>query len=845
MTDASAQVGSSFELSQRLDEPPDEDMYPGQEPTPMHIFDIRRTNSITEIWKRFERHDEVSQSQGDSKDASVAQPDGESNSQPEKIPQSPGRPLSPETQVEDQPFMAAFEAELAKLLNPAENGETRDARSEAPTATEHSSQDGSQRPQHPLEVMATTFLYHLVHGANSVQSELRSKFPELRDHLRNAQRTVPENVQSSLQHLLASIEAHMRTAFQNFPEHGRQFAEGAFHAGRPVAENAVDGLRTMASELNEASKVLYAVFENEFSHFASNDMNTWFERLQRVSPSFAAGPAEGAQSGGASRTAGSGTSAYDVRGAESSLPVPSHLQPSDPQSSDPQATLWSGFTGSGSVALQDQGNGISSSPNFNRPSPVPPRLPHTQVSAMPPLPRPINAFYPQIPNAASWTPWNASHPAGHLPYSPLYPPQHNPELQPHHSGSSPICQSDGLAHQSASRATALSTDHSTSLQDSMEDSRTEILFIGNVGFKVTETIIQEVFASKGFIVRVRLPRDSETGHHAGFGYIYLPSIHAAIAAINALQGVHIDGHAINLEFSDDSIGSPSDLSEDLSRQQGTLFEKFSIKDRGVGCEPEALPSQPSPAPHEGHQKSGSLEGSDQGSLYGDSQKAISYNASVESSTPALIDFIPDNPAQPELIGIQDRLPSLDHYPPVFQVDAQQLSSEHKTAADKPCQLIDSLDTPSLSNEFEADDVHGSCSAPAVDFHEPTPVGRRASAKLSGKSKQSNGLDTWARLDGRERRLSRDASSYDISRSSPTGETSRPAATGSLDASAEPQQDQVEACVVSLIDLGFGTAEQGGRSRLAIYAAASNGDLADAIDMIEEERKAYDRRGPLN
>ena len=83
-----------------------------------------------------------------------------------------------------------------------------------------------------------------------------------------------------------------------------------------------------------------------------------------------------------------------------------------------------------------------------------------------------------------------------------------------------------------------------------ETSENKTLFIGNVGFNVTEKMIQDVFASKGFIVEVDLPLDSMSGKHAGFGYLQFPSIHPAMAAMNALQGFHIDGHAINLEFSD-------------------------------------------------------------------------------------------------------------------------------------------------------------------------------------------------------------------------------------------------------------------------------------------------------
>src|SRR5699024_8961183 len=41
--------------------------------------------------------------------------------------------------------------------------------------------------------------------------------------------------------------------------------------------------------------------------------------------------------------------------------------------------------------------------------------------------------------------------------------------------------------------------------------------------------------------------------HAGFGYLHFASIHAAKAALEALQGTHIDGHSINLEFSDHTL----------------------------------------------------------------------------------------------------------------------------------------------------------------------------------------------------------------------------------------------------------------------------------------------------
>jgi hypothetical protein len=49
-------------------------------------------------------------------------------------------------------------------------------------------------------------------------------------------------------------------------------------------------------------------------------------------------------------------------------------------------------------------------------------------------------------------------------------------------------------------------------------------------------------------------------------------------------------------------------------------------------------------------------------------------------------------------------------------------------------------------------------------------------------------------------------------------------------------------VVSLIDLGYENTLEGGIQRIAVYAAAADGKISDAIEMIEEERKAYEQQG---
>lgn len=66
VTDRPSQVGSAFELGQRLDDAIDTSISssnpisPSRDgATPMHVFDIRRSKSVTELWKDVERKSSV------------------------------------------------------------------------------------------------------------------------------------------------------------------------------------------------------------------------------------------------------------------------------------------------------------------------------------------------------------------------------------------------------------------------------------------------------------------------------------------------------------------------------------------------------------------------------------------------------------------------------------------------------------------------------------------------------------------------------------------------------------------------------------------------------------------
>lgn len=54
-------------------------------------------------------------------------------------------------------------------------------------------------------------------------------------------------------------------------------------------------------------------------------------------------------------------------------------------------------------------------------------------------------------------------------------------------------------------------------------------------------------------------------------------------------------------------------------------------------------------------------------------------------------------------------------------------------------------------------------------------------------------------------------------------------------------EKIRGCVNKLQDLGFGGKSDEGVRRLVVYAQAAEGSLSDAIDMIDEEQRAYQER----
>ncbi|KAJ5130613.1 uncharacterized protein N7515_006652 [Penicillium bovifimosum] len=885
--DETITVGSALELSQRLDEPLDAStrleslQLSDNDATPMHIFDIRRSNSVTELWKRFEGIVSEHNSVHEKNNTQTTPKAVVVEHQPEvSAPNTTSAP--PVSEEEPRSFMEAFEADLAEMLNAAESSDNRAPRTDSPPPVQPSDNTNSGQARHPVEILAAQVLTQLISGATMVQSEWRAKLPELQRQLQNAQRqfeaaqqSLPGNMEASLRSLLATVDAQLRAAFSNLPDNGRQMAEDAFQAGRPVAENAADGLRSMAAELNEVGRTLFAAFESEF------------------------GQARPTASASTSNTTSETRPLFDTATSnQSAAPGPVY-----PQSADTPTSATATKGGSPSIPSQSE-------PSDTAQAGVLPRGPRRQFmnyrpNHWAPMPWQAPAWRTEFPHQAGSPSLYYSHPPVTLPTSPYWP-QWTP-------GPARFGFNAPRNARQTSRAKS---------GEPRKDSTSKSLFIGNVGFQVTDKMIQDVFASKGFLVKVDLPLDTASGRHAGFGYVHFPSEHPAFAAMESLHGTIIDGHSINLELMDHTpIESVRPAHVPTSRSQAETGDLKTASSAQSGAMPSPALSPRVAFPRRGSSRHGNTDNRRKSVTFEDHTQIIDPQIQTESS--ALLDSPSDDPAfsarfpslLPEMstphtapLGDQEvpsHMPTtksmdMSRFPPVSQREAQLLAKQNsgvtesspttslgqpQTNQETPGELYSWKQSPGQSQQASNPDLigkaspaadaeqsadynkakliqldepffatkavdsrratghgtHGSDHHQAADAFRHSPLMHSASMRhLGDRSRLPLRTSPWARLSRRER--NGPSSDQQVLGRSPVEATMQATTPRPPDAGAHQSDDpNIQRCVAALLHMGYGTEQDGGRSRLAVYAAAANGALMDAIDMIEEERRVYERR----
>lgn len=72
------------------------------------------------------------------------------------------------------------------------------------------------------------------------------------------------------------------------------------------------------------------------------------------------------------------------------------------------------------------------------------------------------------------------------------------------------------------------------------------IYVGNLSYSVTQETLEQLFSQHGSIEEVYVPTDRESGRPRGFAFVTMASADEANAAIAALNGVDVDGRAINV-----------------------------------------------------------------------------------------------------------------------------------------------------------------------------------------------------------------------------------------------------------------------------------------------------------
>jgi RNA recognition motif-containing protein len=82
------------------------------------------------------------------------------------------------------------------------------------------------------------------------------------------------------------------------------------------------------------------------------------------------------------------------------------------------------------------------------------------------------------------------------------------------------------------------------------------LYVGNLGYNVTSSDLERLFASHGQIRTAEVIMDRSTGRSKGFGFVEMDDEAGAQAAIAALNGQQHDGRALTVNEAKPREGRP-------------------------------------------------------------------------------------------------------------------------------------------------------------------------------------------------------------------------------------------------------------------------------------------------
>lgn len=833
--------------------------------------------------------------------------------------------VEPGTKNEGQPLLAAFEAELAKMMEASGSSDDGTPQSNTSTSSVDETATSERNRPKPAELLANA-LQNLVSGVELFGSELRSRVPEIEhveSQLSQIQRALPEQLGTTLQSAFTALESRIKNLAKALHDASVATGRAADRVRQteihPAAEQAAEGLRTLAGEISQISRTLFAAFEAELGRRTSDIQNESSAQNEPDAPQSETQPHVGAP----------------VEDSATDGPAPDTVDQKRESHSDTSKNE-NGTLGDAAAASQTGKQDSPEEPSngnisTNTATSTPERPVEVDTSSPKPIPP---SCYTNMPK-----PWNWEGPLFSRPHWPshTHPGSAQPSL---HRPRAPEGRSDGPMPPPDRRHPRSLYDEYLAqhqLNQQTPQSAKETLFIGNVGFNVTEKTIRDVFASKGFLANVHLPVDSTTGKHAGFGYVHFPSSHAATAALAALQGALIDGHSVNLEFSDhcpiNALQTPPKVPNGTrpmvapdnpgrETMEQPAFPHHRLRHRqswhptnGMMSEQTRM-NRPNAASSDGNSADQTPKGKDTTTTPPKNQNEVSVldqtNDDTELSAryPSLLSADSQRSVTTNATSfpVPGNLPTPDsvmaRFPPVSQLDAHILTSQQRFAHTKPrpstgTQQVgdrsninpgpselgkrDVQSTPNAppqtipgsfsqgirvecapdqlrrSNTVVATDPATRLTSPFDPFHRPgRPLRRSATERDPLRQIRGNHANRRSRIADTIRPSPLFRAPPNIRGSFPVNNpphnrearpTPRPVVPprplsldderGSDDVVQRVmRRSAIENCVATLRSLGYGGASDGGRQRLTVYAEAAEGRVSDAIDMIEEERKAY-------
>ncbi len=74
------------------------------------------------------------------------------------------------------------------------------------------------------------------------------------------------------------------------------------------------------------------------------------------------------------------------------------------------------------------------------------------------------------------------------------------------------------------------------------------IYVGNLPYSVNDAALKSNFSEYGTVSSARVMMDRDTGQSKGFGFVEMSSAESAQAAIDALNGMSVDGRAITVNL---------------------------------------------------------------------------------------------------------------------------------------------------------------------------------------------------------------------------------------------------------------------------------------------------------